>query len=425
MRLITLAIALAAGLGALSTYAQGQAAFKLGTFERQGGPSSASCSATCRSIDFAAAHAAIRTPASRVAAPTDMKDLIVRYDTGLRARIGESSARRAAGAARPPYVHDLSALKDPAADHVSDDDAQRGGELPRARHRDGAGPRGFAGPAAPTAGGALPGTTARRASGNARQDDTRWNPFMFLKAPAAIIADGEADAASAGRTQIEWECELGVVIGRTGQPCADRARDDYIFGYTLENDVSDRGGRGDTRYGSDWLVTKYHDTFAPMGPFITPKEFVRDSSNLTIGSPQRPGAAGRQHRTDDSHRVRADCLRDRILSLRPGDVIATARCRRRVRAHAAHLPQGGRGSVVHLRRNRHAQQSSCRGAMRCFLNSNVFLAALTIAAVTLAPRFPASAQIDFDIVRAGGISRRLAPCSVRHHRGWWLRGGRR
>jgi 2-keto-4-pentenoate hydratase/2-oxohepta-3-ene-1,7-dioic acid hydratase in catechol pathway len=57
---------------------------------------------------------------------------------------------------------------------------------------------------------------------------------------------------------------------------------DHIFGYTIENDVSDREGRGDNRYGSDWTIGKSHDTFAPMGPFIVPKAFVRDPRNLGI-----------------------------------------------------------------------------------------------------------------------------------------------
>ena len=71
-----------------------------------------------------------------------------------------------------------------------------------------------------------------------------------------------------GRTQIEWECELGVVIGRPASRVAQARAMDYVFGYTLENDMSDRGGRGDTRFGSDWLITKNHDTFAPLGPFL-------------------------------------------------------------------------------------------------------------------------------------------------------------
>ena len=44
----------------------------------------------------------------------------------------------------------------------------------------------------------------------------------------------------------------------------------------------DREARGDNRYGSDWLIAKNHDTFAPMGPFITPREFVPDPKNLPV-----------------------------------------------------------------------------------------------------------------------------------------------
>jgi len=73
-----------------------------------------------------------------------------------------------------------------------------------------------------------------------------------------------------------------VVIGKTAKAVSPAQAPDYIFGYTLELDVSDREGRGDSRYGSDWLIGKSRDTFAPMGPFITPKEFVSDPTNLEI-----------------------------------------------------------------------------------------------------------------------------------------------
>jgi hypothetical protein len=63
--------------------------FKLGTFERQGRPFVGIVLGETRVIDFAAAHAAITNPASTAAAPSDMKDLIARYDSGLRARILE------------------------------------------------------------------------------------------------------------------------------------------------------------------------------------------------------------------------------------------------------------------------------------------------------------------------------------------------
>ena len=83
--------------------------FKLGTFERQGRAFVGIVLREAVVIDLAAAHAAITTPASSVAAPSDMKDLIARYDSGLRARIVEIV--RTVGDTRPAYVYDVGALK--------------------------------------------------------------------------------------------------------------------------------------------------------------------------------------------------------------------------------------------------------------------------------------------------------------------------
>jgi 2-keto-4-pentenoate hydratase/2-oxohepta-3-ene-1,7-dioic acid hydratase in catechol pathway len=82
-----------------------------------------------------------------------------------------------------------------------------------------------------------------------------------------------------------------VVIGREARSVEVARAGEHIFGYTLENDVSDRGGRGDSRHGSDWLVAKSHDTFAPLGPFVVPKEFVKDPQSYEgIGTLANPVA---------------------------------------------------------------------------------------------------------------------------------------
>jgi 2-keto-4-pentenoate hydratase/2-oxohepta-3-ene-1,7-dioic acid hydratase in catechol pathway len=147
---------------------------------------------------------------------------------------------------------------------------------------------------------------------------------MFLKASASVIAHGEAIRIPRARSQVEWECELGLVIGRTATHVPIASAADHIFGYTLENDVSDRGGRGDTRYGSDWLVIKSHDTFAPLGPFITPKEFVPQVQKLPIrfslnGKVLQEGTTAQM-----IHNVLEQVVYgSNILTLRPGDVIAT------------------------------------------------------------------------------------------------------
>lgn len=299
--------------------------FKLGTFERQGRPFVGIVLREQVVIDFAAAHAAIRTPASTVAPPAEMKDLIARYDGELRARILEIvSSVNAAGTARPAYVYDVGSLKilppimyPTTMLNVAVNYREHDVEMARVR-------QGSPGQAAPTAGNALPNTTSAPGIWERKEGDTRWNPFMFMKAPAAIVAAGEPVRLPRLRTQIEWECELGVVIGRPASYVPIERAADYIFGYTLENDMSDRGGRGDTRYGSDWLVTKNHDTFAPLGPFITPKEFIRDPGNLAIrfslnGELLQQGSTNQMIHSIDEQISYASSL----LTLRPGDVIAT------------------------------------------------------------------------------------------------------
>jgi 2-keto-4-pentenoate hydratase/2-oxohepta-3-ene-1,7-dioic acid hydratase in catechol pathway len=299
--------------------------FRLGTFERQGQPFVGIVLRDSVVIDYAAAHAAIRNPASTVAPPRDMKDLITRYDTGVRGRILEIiRSVEAAANSRPAYVYDVKALKilppivyPTTMLNVAVNYREHDVEMARVR-------QGSPGQSAPTAGGALPNTTSAPGIWERKGDDPRWNPFMFLKAPAAIVAEGEAVRIPPGRTQIEWECELGVVIGKTATRVPiDRAAD-YVFGYTLENDMSDRGGRGDTRYGSDWLVTKNHDTFAPMGPFITPKEFIKDVQALAItfslnGEVLQQGSTAQMiHNVNEQIHYATN-----LLTLRPGDVIST------------------------------------------------------------------------------------------------------
>jgi 2-keto-4-pentenoate hydratase/2-oxohepta-3-ene-1,7-dioic acid hydratase in catechol pathway len=302
--------------------AQDAAAFKLGTFERQGRPFVGIVRGDTV-IDFAAAHAAVR-PASRLAAPSDMKDLIARYDDGLRARIGEILRAVDSGGARPAYAYELGSLKilppivypllmlNVAVNYREHD-------VEMARMRGGA-----AGAAAATAGAAPAGTQSSPGLWERKPDDTRWNPYMFLKSPAAVIAHGENVRLPPGRTRIEWECEMGVVIGKPASHVAEARALDYVFGYTLENDVSDRGGRGDNRYGSDWLVMKNHDTFAPMGPFITPKEFVKDVGNTAMsftlnGDKLQTGSTSQMIHSVPEQIVYASNL----FTLRPGDVIAT------------------------------------------------------------------------------------------------------
>jgi len=306
-------VLLAPGAGRAET------AFKLGTFARDGRPLLGLVLEDRWVVDIAAANGALqrRHPAWKaLAMPSDMTALIEHYEDGLRERLHAIATEAAALTPRPGYVHELKSLqvRPPvrpetmlnAAVNYTEHNAEMAGR-PAATPTPAANPPRSA-----------PGVWERR------PDDPRWNPYLFFKPRTAVIADGEAIRIPPGRDQIDWECELLVVVGRRAShvPLAQAA--DYVFGYSLENDVSDRGGRGDARFGSDWLVGKAHDTFAPQGPFIVPKEFVKDPQKLGIqfslsGTLMQDSSTARMTHTVYELLHYAS----NILTLQPGDVIST------------------------------------------------------------------------------------------------------
>jgi 2-keto-4-pentenoate hydratase/2-oxohepta-3-ene-1,7-dioic acid hydratase in catechol pathway len=324
MKRVTVMLLLGYGIvSVLLVQAQTVTPFKLGTFQIQARTFVGIVLRDSVVVDFAAASRAI-TPASNVVLPADMKDLIARYDSGLRDRIVQVvRSVNAQTGARPAYVYDLTVLKTmppimypTTMLNVAVNYTEHGAEMAA---RDGS-------RAAETPqGSALPGTKSAPGIWERKPADNRWNPYMFLKSPTAVIANGESIQLPVGRTDIDWECELGVVIGKRASRVPAASARDYIFGYTLENDVSDRGGRGDTRFaGSDWLIGKSHDTFAPMGPFIVPSEFVGNPQALPIkvllnGKVFQEGTS-----VDMIHDVYEQVeYASNIMTLRPGDVIST------------------------------------------------------------------------------------------------------
>ncbi len=321
-RLVPAYVALAAVFVTANFHAQSPMPFKLGTFDQGGKPFVGVVVKDSIVIDLAQANTALKSPAAKVPAPSDMKDLIARYDNGVRARIGEilQNTKPLEGTGRPTYVHDLKSLK--TQPPIMYPTTMLNVAVNYRAHAAEMAPAPSAG--APAPGDALPGTTSAPGLWERKADDKRWNPYMFMKSPSIVIANGESIRLPVGRTQIDWECELGVVLGRTADHVSLDRAGDYIFGYTLENDVSDRGGRGDTRYGSDWVLGKNHDTFAPMGPFIVPKEFVPNPQNLNVKFTLNGQLMQDANTSLMIHNVfELISYGSNIITLRPGDVIAT------------------------------------------------------------------------------------------------------
>ncbi len=159
----------------------------------------------------------------------------------------------------------------------------------------------------------------------------RATPLLFLKPSSAIIAAGEPVRLPAISAQVDYELELGVVIGRA---CKDvRAEEALaaVAGYLVVNDISARSvdwgmpREMTERIGFfDWLNGKWPDTFAPLGPFIRTADEVPDpqalAMRLTVNGEVRQEAS-----TADMIYTVAEAIAfcSRFMTLEPGDIIET------------------------------------------------------------------------------------------------------
>jgi 2-keto-4-pentenoate hydratase/2-oxohepta-3-ene-1,7-dioic acid hydratase in catechol pathway len=285
------------------------APYKLGMFQENG-----------RSFPGLVVDDALVVDLSRanVDAPATLQELIARWDQAISDRL-----ERLAGEARrkaPAFAFQLSQVKTLVP--IVDPDAILMAARNYAEH---ANEMAQAGRTAGTTSviddkvkAGIPGLWTRQGS------DTRPNPYLFLKMKSALIADRETILLPPGRERIDYECELVAVIGRRARRVSvDRALD-YVFGYMAMTDVSDREDRADERYGSDWLISKSHDTFGPSGPFVVPAQFVGDPQKLTI----RYTLNGKVMQ-DDSTALMVHTVRDlvsyasNIATLNPGDLLGT------------------------------------------------------------------------------------------------------
>ncbi len=284
--------------------AQEPTPFKLGTFEDGAERYLGLVLDDVLVVNIAQANSAL--PGARPAMPTDMNELVIRY-AEIRERLYAIATAADANAGYAKAVSDLKILPpimpnimyaagSNYSDHAEEMDGPIEGPPPDS----------------------IPGIWERPPG------DTRQNPYVFIKAPSTIIADGEAIRMLPQRNALDYECELAAVIGTSASRVSPERANEHIFGYTLLHDVSDRGGRPDRPvFGSDWLGMKNHDTFGPLGPFIVPKEFVGDphqlAQTLTLNGElmQDSSTAYMTHDTFDilsfvSHN----------LTVHPGDIVA-------------------------------------------------------------------------------------------------------
>ena len=104
-------------------------------------------------------------------------------------------------------------------------------------------------------------------------------PIIFSKPPTSVTGPNTDVILNSRLTQqLDYEVEIAVVIGKDGKYVETEDALDYVFGYTIINDISAR----DCRREGQWIVSKGQDTFAPMGPFLVTKDEIADPHKLNL-----------------------------------------------------------------------------------------------------------------------------------------------
>ena len=146
-------------------------------------------------------------------------------------------------------------------------------------------------------------------------------PPIFAKWSNAILDPGEPILKPRGSNMLDWEVELGVVIGRTARFVPKEKALDYVWGYTIINDVSAR----DFQFiGSQWMAGKIPETFAPVGPYIADRTEIPDPHVLEL----KLWVNGKQMQSGNTKTFIFDVrylvsYLSNLITLSPGDLIAT------------------------------------------------------------------------------------------------------
>jgi 2-keto-4-pentenoate hydratase/2-oxohepta-3-ene-1,7-dioic acid hydratase in catechol pathway len=146
-------------------------------------------------------------------------------------------------------------------------------------------------------------------------------PIIFSKPPTTVTATNTDIIKNTQLTsQLDWEVELAVVIGKKGKYVPKANAMDYVFGYTVINDISAR----DCRREGQWIVSKGQDTFAPMGPILVTKDEIENPHNLNL-SLKVNGVEKQNSNTKFLLFKINDLIKDLsiVFTLEPGDIIAT------------------------------------------------------------------------------------------------------
>ncbi len=147
-------------------------------------------------------------------------------------------------------------------------------------------------------------------------------PILFFKSTTALSGPNDDIIIPKNSNKTDWEVELAIVIGKKASYVSEADAYDYVAGYCLHNDLSEREYQ--LERGGNWSKGKGCDTFAPLGPFLTTKEEIADVHQLSMWL----DVNGKRFQTSNTNQLIFNVPQvvsyiSQFMTLLPGDVIST------------------------------------------------------------------------------------------------------
>ena len=147
-------------------------------------------------------------------------------------------------------------------------------------------------------------------------------PIVFMKATSSINGPNDDIEISKDSKKLDWEVELGIVIGKNLKNISQKEAANYILGYCLVNDISEREWQIEKM--GQWVKGKSHDTYGPIGPYLVTKDDIADINNLNLSL----DVNGKRMQTGNSKTMIFNVYYlvsylSKFMSLQAGDIITT------------------------------------------------------------------------------------------------------
>ena len=147
-------------------------------------------------------------------------------------------------------------------------------------------------------------------------------PIVFMKATSSVNGPNDNIEITSYSKKLDWEVELGIVIGKEAKNISEKDSSEHILGYCLVNDISEREWQIEKM--GQWVKGKSHDTFGPIGPYLVTSDEIKDVNNLNLSLDLN----GKRMQTGNTNKMIFNVYHivaylSKYMSLQAGDIITT------------------------------------------------------------------------------------------------------